>query len=89
MPLKIQMASVPYSGTANSANLVKVCKSYAKNVIFCMKLPLSTAISRNGSDYFQNPFFDLFSDMKATSVLNFKSIRPSLRKYGQNSRLMV
>jgi hypothetical protein len=78
------MASVPYSGTAKeptcqiSAHLVKVYKSYAKNSIFYMKMALPMAISRKGSDQFQNPFFGLVPDMGATSVPNFKSIGPFL-----------
>ena len=39
------------------------------------------AISREGSDQFQNPFFGMVLDMKATSMPNFKSIGPSLQKY--------
>jgi hypothetical protein len=45
----------------------------------CMKLALLMAKSRKGSDQFQNSFFGLFPDMKATNVPNFKSIGPSLR----------
>jgi hypothetical protein len=45
----------------------------------CMKLALPMAISRQGSDQFQNPFFCLVLDMEATSVPNFKSIGPFLR----------
>jgi hypothetical protein len=44
-----------------------------------MELALPMAISQEGSDQFQNPFFGLVSDMEATKGPNFKSIEPSLR----------
>jgi hypothetical protein len=74
------MASVPYSGTAKEPTyqISAHMESYAKNSIFCMKMALPMAISRKGSDQFQNPFFGLVPDMGAASVPNFKSIGPSL-----------
>ena len=41
---------------------------------------VSTAITRNGSDYFQNPFFVQVLGMEATCVPSFKSIGPDLEK---------
>jgi hypothetical protein len=58
MVQKSKMASVSYPGTAKestckiSAHLIKLCKDYAKNGIFCMKLSLPMAISRKGSGQF-------------------------------------
>jgi hypothetical protein len=61
--------------------LVKVCKNYNKKYNFSEKYPV--AISQEGTDQFQNPFFSLVLHMEATSGPKFSAYKNKFGKCAQ------